>query len=367
MVMSHFESSMRGGDRRIGIDVQCAKSLGCGLLPLAHVFRALLSMRQVIGTVAGSRGRDSSNDCNPLEIAVIGDSLTTGFFVSSPLGMIWRARTQAHRNWFVDSTRSIRSVEERLRIPVITHQYSTVSATVDNGEERTRTLVDYLLGTRHFSQQIASVTKLARFPDVVLIWIGHNNLDAVRTISTDDPHLGRETLAKLTEDFAVSFRRQIARLVIAAALADHAIAIVVFGLINFRSFFIAREKAESIHLECAARYRRAADDYRYFESLRPQHRAQVIDLASQINTALFEIVQRLSVAEGVPRHVALRYSNAFYDTDISTELAISDVDAWHPSRFGHELLAESAYEAIADVMDFLRAPGWPARTIAANV
>src|SRR5256885_2123721 len=98
----------------------------------------------------GLEGTPDGQAARGLEIAVIGDSLTTGFYVSSPLSMIWSARRRRDRNWFYDNTGSIQSLVLRLGqyISVVPYQYATVSAKVDPGGSRS--LLDYLGSTRHF-------------------------------------------------------------------------------------------------------------------------------------------------------------------------------------------------------------------------
>jgi hypothetical protein len=300
--------------------------------------------------VPGETGRDagSGSQEGALEIAAIGDSLTTGFHVSSPLGMIWLARARVLRNWFVDTSGSIDSVFERLgrTRTVVAYQYSTVAANVDSGSQKT--LVDRLLATRHFSEQVTRVRRLPRFPDVVLVWIGHNNLDWAEHLHLKGSY-SDSVLERLKDQFVESFRHQLLRLVAGAASARHPVGIVVFALVDFSRFFAARRKAEKIRQESGRQYPRFSDGYLYFASLRPEHSSGMIQLAAAINRELSGLVDRLC-SKGLPLHVVLRYSTALHDADISSEVALSSVDAWHPSLVGHSLLAASAYQPVADVI-----------------
>jgi len=87
-----------------------------------------------------------------LKISAIGDSLTTGFYVTRYLPTVWRARTKFLSNWF------------------------EASALVDESSARSF-IVGKALSVEHFSSQVDGLLSLERFPDIALVWIGHNNLD----------------------------------------------------------------------------------------------------------------------------------------------------------------------------------------------
>jgi lysophospholipase L1-like esterase len=288
-----------------------------------------------------------------LELAVIGDSLTTGFCLSSIPAMIWAAHAKTRCNWFADTTGQIESVLERAAQggPVLGHQFSTVSAKVDESGKR---LSERLLGTRHFSEQVANIANLSRFPEIVLVWIGHNDLNWVQ----DQParSVARSAiLRQMLNRFVGQYQIQLKRLLSAAALSDHSTAIVVYALVNFRRFFVARGRAEQIRAQDPHRYRRAVNGYTKFASMRPEYRDGMIELSELINEALRRTVDE-TIAQECPLNVTLRYSTALYDADISSETSLSDTDAWHPSAHGHCLLAASAYQSIEDIVQAFRAP-----------
>jgi lysophospholipase L1-like esterase len=289
-----------------------------------------------------------------LELAAIGDSLTTGFCLSSIPAMVWAARAKARCNWFADTTGRIQSVLKRVaqECPVLGRQFSTVSARVDESRKRPS---ERLLGTRHFSEQVANIANLSRFPDIVLVWIGHNDLDWVQ--NQPAPDLTRSAaLGQIVDRFMLRYQEQLNRLLSAAALSDHPTAIVIYALINFRRFFVARERAEQIREQSSHRYRRAVDGYTKFASMRPEYRDGIIELSDLINEALRRVVDAIC-AQTCPLNVTLRYSTALYDADISSETALSDTDGWHPSTYGHGLLAAGAYQSIEDIVQAFRAHG----------
>jgi lysophospholipase L1-like esterase len=277
---------------------------------------------------------------NVVQIAAIGDSLTTGFSVSSPLDMVWRARRRSYGNWFVDRSGEIESLVSRIQRTRVVCQrhYASVGARI--AERGQRTFADRLLGTRHFVDQVSQIVNLSSFPNIVLIWIGHNDLDWV----THSRHhsISFDEIAKAVLD---TFGAELRRVVEAAARARHGVAIVVFALINFEAFFAARVKAEHIAVTAPERYRRLRDGYSYFPSLKPEHRNGMIELSLLLNDGF-----RLRVADvnhsRCPTHVSVHFSTALHDIDIASESTLSHIDAWHPSRLGHQLLAAGAFDCV---------------------
>src|SRR5438105_1380655 len=120
-------------------------------------------------------------------VAMIGDSLSKDAYVSSIPSTFWRARTRRGRDWFLDtdpSPDSIYSVFERLQeiTPLVATEYSGVGALVDPGNAKA-SFVRQLVRTRNFSGQVDQLLKSRRYPDLILLWIGHNNLDWAAGIS----------------------------------------------------------------------------------------------------------------------------------------------------------------------------------------
>jgi hypothetical protein len=120
-------------------------------------------------------------------IAMVGDSLSKNFYISSPASMLWRARTERQKDWFLDtdpSPGSVDSLYERLNevTPLVATEYSTAGALVAP-RHATEPLVRRLARTQNLRRQIDQVTHAKRFPDVVLLWIGHNNTDWVKRLT----------------------------------------------------------------------------------------------------------------------------------------------------------------------------------------
>lgn len=288
-------------------------------------------------------------------VAMIGDSLSKNAYVSSIPSMFWRVRTERRRDWFFDtdpSPASVYSVFERLErlTPLVATEYSGVGAIVDRGDVR-ENVARRLIRTRNFSGQVDQILKGARYPDLVMLWIGHNNLDW----AAETPIKEREHPKKRFEDYAKKFeenyRRQLLRLMARAEKEDHKVSIVVFGLVNFEAFFKAREEAEALRENNPKLFPYLEVDYRHFLSMRPAYRGGMIRLALMMNKELHAMVKDLNRQR--PPNVQLRYSDALADVDIGRAELIHAMDAWHPSVKGHSLLAKAAFSALPPSLEFL--------------
>ena len=285
---------------------------------------------------------DSGNTL-PIRLAVMGDSLSTGFHVSSVLPMIIRARL-CGRNWVVDDSGQINSVFERLatKIPVELEYLAYVSAHVNS--ECGRSLLDRVVGTMHMSDQVDRLLNLRRFPHVILIWMGHNNLDWVQSCSSGE--IDPSALQNLAEEAVRAYEAQLLRLWSVAANQSHKVTFVVFALVSFEFFFAAREAIEAIKIRDPSRYPFLENDYQYFQSMRKPYRSGMIQLANMINSRLQAMVHRTEGWKGSRGMVSARFSTALHDAPINRPEMLCEVDAWHPSRRGHQILAEHAFPVV---------------------
>ena len=285
------------------------------------------------------------------EIAAIGDSLTTGFFLSSLVGTIGRMLCPPRRSWFSDCSGEIRSLSARLYetgLDVAVSNHARVSARVDLAVRRP--VGEWLLGTRHFSHQIRRVVRKPRLPDLVLIWIGHNNLDWVneqflRRISDRE-----DLFTAIERDYRYGFHAGLSQLLNRAAEISHNVTVVVFGLIDFGLFFRARSQAERARTENPGLFPYAERGYRSFKSMRPESRDGMIELARRLNAVLEDLVWQRSQEMSIAANARLLYSDVLSKVDIGVIEAISPLDAWHPSHHGHQLLADGAYAVVAQIV-----------------
>src|SRR6266480_6733466 len=259
-------------------------------------------------------------------IAMIGDSICMNIYISSPWGIFWRARTSRRNNWFLrlDAAPGIYSVSKALEAitPFVAIECAGVGALVDHEHGR-QGLFRWILGTRNFSAQLAELLRARRFPDLILISIGHNNVDWAWRCSPNELQRSEERLKRLSKEFRQNYARELRRLLRRARIQQHRVAIVVYGLINFESYFKGRESAERRRESDRTLYPYLETTYKYFVSFHPCYRRNLIRLTAMAN-------QELS----------------------RTEL-LHPIDGWHASVEGHNALAEAACRDLKPSLEFL--------------
>jgi len=290
-------------------------------------------------------------------IAMIGDSLSRNVYVSSALSTLWRARRYYGNDWFLNadpSPESVYSVFERLDkvIPLVATEYGGLGAMVDNGKDR-QNFFRKILRTRNFSGQVTQLLSRDRFPNLILIWIGHNNVDWAWRCPPDDLERPEKRLPRLSKHFREDYTRQIRRLIARARIERHRVAIVVYGLVDFESFFKARAIAEGLREKNPKLYPYLGTDLKYFISMQPAYRGNLIRLVRMINEELHAMARQMEhEIEHVP-NVQVRYSDALAKTDLSRVEVIHAIDGWHPSVEGHNVFAKAAYNGLAPSLEFL--------------
>src|SRR5215475_13909927 len=173
-------------------------------------------------------------------VAMLGDSVCLGTYISSPWSTFWRARTSGGKNWFLhfDAAPSICSVSKALEkiTPFVAMECAGVGALVDHEYGR-ENLFRRILGTRNFSGQIGELVRAHRFPDLILISIGHNNVDWAWQCPAHELDMPEQRLERLSKEVRQNYARQLRPLADCARIQQHRVAIVVYGLINFESYF----------------------------------------------------------------------------------------------------------------------------------
>ncbi|PYJ38627.1 MAG: hypothetical protein DME84_04430, partial [Verrucomicrobia bacterium] len=91
-------------------------------------------------------------------VAMLGDSVCMGIYISWPWSTFWRAHTSHGGNWFLDNgpvDPGIHSVSRRLEeiTPFVAIEYAGIGAMVDQERDR-QNVFRRILGTRNFSGQI---------------------------------------------------------------------------------------------------------------------------------------------------------------------------------------------------------------------
>jgi lysophospholipase L1-like esterase len=290
-------------------------------------------------------------------VAMLGDSVCLGIYISSPWNTLWRARNCRGKNWFLhlDDARSVCSVSRDLEAitPFVAFEYAGIGALVDHESGRPN-LSRRILGTRNFSGQIDQVVRGRRFPDLTLISIGHNNVDWAWRCPPDELDRPEQRLQRLSKELRENYARELRRLLGRAHVQKHRVAIVVYGLINFGSYFEGREAAERLRQSDTTLYPHLETTYKHFVSFHPTYRRNLIRLASMVNEELFKMVETFN-REFVRRdeHIQLRYSDALATANLSRAELLHPVDGWHASMEGHSVLGQAAFNDLAASLDFL--------------
>jgi lysophospholipase L1-like esterase len=290
-------------------------------------------------------------------VAMLGDSVCTGIYISWPWSTLWRAHTCRGRNWFLhlDAAPSICSISKSLETitPFVATECAGVGALVDH-EHCRQNLLRRILGTRNFSGQVGELLGARRFPDLILISIGHNNVDWAWRCPLDELHDPEERLPRLSREVRQNYERELRRLLEGARIQQHRVAIVVYGLINFESYFKGREAAERLRESDTTLYPYLETTYKYFISFHPTYRRNLVRLASMVNEELRAMVEALN-REFVHQteHIQLRYSNALATADLSRAELLHPIDGWHASVEGHNVLADAAVSDLKLSLDFL--------------
>ena len=290
-------------------------------------------------------------------VAMLGDSACMGTYISSPWSTFWRAHTRRGSNWFLDNGSSqpgIRGISKRLEeiTPLVAVECAGIGALVDHDSER-QDFFRRILGTQNFSGQITRLLRARRFPDLILISIGHNNVDWAWRCPPDELNAPERRLNRQSKEFRQNYARELCRLLGRARTEKRRVALVVFGLINFESYFKGREQAERLRESDTSLYPHLETTYKYLLSFHPAYRRNLVRLASRVNEELRAIVEELHLEVEDAGHIQLRYSDALATADLSRAELLHPIDGWHASVEGHNVLAQAAFSDLGPSLEFL--------------
>lgn len=290
-------------------------------------------------------------------VAMVGDSACMGVYISSMWGTFWRVLSRRGNNWFLDTNPTppgIQSVSKRLEelSPLVAIECAGIGALVDHEGQR-QNFFRRILRTRNLSGQISGLVAMRRFPDLILISIGHNNVDWAWRSQANELEQPESRLQRQSREFRENFTRQIRRLIDRARMQRHRVDIVAYGLVNFESYFRGREVAERLRADDASLYPHLETTYKYFTSFRPAYRSNLIRLAKMLNEELCAIVRELHRELTDNTTVRLRYSEALTTADLSRAEVLHPIDGWHASVEGHNVLADAAFRDLVPSLEFL--------------
>jgi len=290
-------------------------------------------------------------------VAMIGDSVCTGIYISSPWSTLWRAHRSRGKNWFLhfDAAPTICSISKALETitPFVAIECAGVGALVDH-EHGHQNLFRRILGTRNFSGQVGELVRARRFPDLILISIGHNSVDWAWQCPPHELDTPEQRLERLSKELRQNYARELRRLADCACIQQHRVAIVVYGLINFESYFKGRAAAERLRESDTTLYPHLETTYKHLVSFHPRYRGNLIRLAAMVNEKLRAMVEEFN-REFVDQsqRIQLRYSNALATADLSRAELLHPVDGWHASVEGHNVLGQAAFNDLRASLDFL--------------
>jgi len=290
-------------------------------------------------------------------VAMIGDSVCTDIYISSPWSTLWRAHRSRGKNWFLhfDAAPTICSISKALEAitPFVAIECAGVGALVDH-EHGHQNLFRRILGTRNFSGQVGELVRARRFPDLILISIGHNSVDWAWQCPPHELDTPEQRLERLSKELRQNYARELRRLADCACIQQHRVAIVVYGLINFESYFKGRAAAERLRESDTTLYPHLETTYKHLVSFHPRYRGNLIRLAAMVNEKLRAMVEEFN-REFVDQsqRIQLRYSNALATADLSRAELLHPVDGWHASVEGHNVLGQAAFNDLRASLDFL--------------
>jgi lysophospholipase L1-like esterase len=160
-------------------------------------------------------------------------------------------------------------------------------------------------------------------------------------------------LKNQSQYFRQNYARELRRLLGSARNQKHRLSVVVFGLINFESYFKGRESAERLRQSDRRLYPHLETTYKHFISFHPDYRRDLIRLASLVNEDLRAMVEALNSDIKNAGNIQLRYSHALATADLSRAELLHPIDGWHASAEGHQVLAEAAFKDLGASLEFI--------------
>ena len=295
-----------------------------------------------------------------IKIAMIGDSTIRDFAMRSIFGLSIKAWIGNQRNAFLNSQPHplYESVYERMAqiAPVCAVEFARGGATVGTPRRWMKKQSAKYLNVKSLEEQIKLMLKEPRTPDLTLIWIGHNNLDFLagkRALGNYD-----QVAKEIEEKFLLNFREGLLHLIQSLQAKPESRAIIVYGLINPEASRQARESARKRKVENPRRYPYFERSEQWFLPLKTQYGDQLNELSRNLSRGLEELVGELNATVLVAYpHLRLIYSDATAVMDFSNADNLSEIDGWHASDQGKQVIAAALFEGIQPALGFLKLSG----------
>ncbi len=306
-------------------------------------------------------------------IAVVGGSLSTPFFrdigLTDTLGFAQKAAVARYGGWPVDVDQAEPfSLVERLesdRVAAKVTNLARPGAFVLDAlwpgfyRQDERYLAGSLARTENYGVQLQRLRHLTPFPNIIVDFIGHNNLDVVYLQKIADregvlksaPHYPAFNRA-FAEQLVEAKRQALMPLIERAGQQEGKTVLLITGLVNFSSYFEARAQ---FHQTARQLDPEQYDWYQYatmkdFPSVAEPFQAGLAALGGYVNEGLRSLANELNRA--APDHVEVRYVDVFATAIFKPEHYSQD--GIHPSAAGHDFMAESVYPVIEQAIRELR-------------
>ncbi len=291
------------------------------------------------------------NKMETILVTFIGDSLFTSFELASPIFNLWDLRTKQFNSPILDNSDSPDSVQS------FSELMQTWSEEI--GTSKAIELVNLSRGGAHvlpvksffrqkviksynFDQQVDSILEMKTKPNLVGVWIGHNDTDWLENSNSVFP-LTKELLSQREFLFGKEFENQLSRL--SKSLSPGA-EIVVFKLLDFRKNFKARATAEQIYFgkdRNSSSYPYLEECYSLCKGYFPEVREGLAQSVDRFNLQIDKAALKVQLES--PKIKVTVSENIYIEMDYALE-DISNLDAWHFSVKGRSKLAKIVFDAL---------------------
>ena len=289
------------------------------------------------------------NENTGLHIAMIGDSTVRDFYLSSALSSFWQLWTKNQNNAFLSTVpkNGIESVYQKVsRLGAVkATEHSRAGARVETRLGFFTRFKLRLLNIKPLDAQVAEALRSKRLADLILLWMGNNNMDFAAQSNTSTTELRRR--------FVESYRHSLLALIARARLKPEKTAIVVYGMINAAATTKARADARFAQSRDATLYPYLKKGDQRFPSMRAEHVDELVRLSQEMSADLERLVFELQHETAAHPQVLLTYSDATQRADLSDPRLYHHVDAWHLSVAGKNAIADALYQGAHSGLDFL--------------
>ena len=129
-------------------------------------------------------------------------------------------------------------------------------------------------------------------------------------------------------------------------------AILIYGLINAKSYQVARAQAEKLHEDDSNQFPYLPGSFAHMKPLRPEYRSGMVKTIDLINQKLESWISVWSQSHANSMFRVF-YSDAMATMDFSNVENLHPVDGWHLSPLGHGRVSKAATHGAEPALDYL--------------